>query len=442
MIYNSVQWNRVEGDFLQYVAAIAKNTRDNRGHIAKSILEGHSLGANLTWQTVSVALLSHEQIDPTSLAPTLTKRQIAGIATIFFVVAVVAIVAAMILTGTITLTAPLFLPLMAAASTSTGLTFVSLAGYVYNRRQLTKQYDYVIGFQQDQEGGKTPEKETRLGKLPKSSPMSPPPSSPNFSDPASFLTTPQSIISSAYSMGSPLDSPKTPNMDLTQLSNEELDGLARGETNPKAMVVIAEEFDDRGRDKEAFNLYKRAADLGCVEGMIDTGECYREGVGVNKNMTEAVRYFTLAARANDGLGMYLLGRCFMKGGEGLKQDLGCAIKAFESAVKAGHPEASYRLAKCHHASKNYGLALKYYTQAIATPGCKHRKKAEEAVVWLAKAKVDKVSPMTDADQMYLLGTQLEKNEDPTAPSAALDYYKAAAEKGHTNAARRLENLSK
>lgn len=97
-------------------------------------------------QTFDHAVSQNEPLKERVISAFAGKR-IAGVATIFFVAALVTVVAIMILTGTTGLAAPLFIPLAIAAGAATGLALISFAGYAYHRHKLNQQYKSIVPIQ-------------------------------------------------------------------------------------------------------------------------------------------------------------------------------------------------------------------------------------------------------------------------------------------------------
>ena len=134
--------------------------------------------------------------------------------------------------------------------------------------------------------------------------------------------------------------------------------------------------------KEALRCYREAGDLGNVEALFKLGDCYEKGLGVEKDLKEAVKWYRMAAeqgyaRAQSVLGWYYvngrvtidpkeaikwytkaaeqgytgspqglvqveLGDCYAKG-LGVEKDLKEAVKWYRKAAEQGHAQAKKRL---------------------------------------------------------------------------------------------------
>lgn len=94
------------------------------------------------------------------------------------------------------------------------------------------------------------------------------------------------------------------------------------------------------------------------------GYCYCHGIRVNIDLTEAIRWYTLAANQGNALGQCFLGTCYFDG-EGVDQNYQLAINYYELAAQQGHALAQRNLGICYeeglHYPKNYRKAVEYYT---------------------------------------------------------------------------------
>ncbi|CAG8820694.1 956_t:CDS:2, partial [Cetraspora pellucida] len=81
-----------------------------------------------------------------------------------------------------------------------------------------------------------------------------------------------------------------------------IDYCLNNQENPKALIVLAK-F-EKIKIKR-FDYYNKAAYLNNVEGIFLTGYCYRFGVEVDKDIRQAVIYFTLSASLEHSKATYL-----------------------------------------------------------------------------------------------------------------------------------------
>jgi len=97
------------------------------------------------------------------------------------------------------------------------------------------------------------------------------------------------------------------------------------------------------------------------------GYKYLEGDGVEKNVREAVKWFTLAADNGDVYAAYTLGRTF-HAGDGIPQDYAEAMKWFRVAAEMGDASSQYRVAEMYQTGtgidKDYIAAYAWLSLAI------------------------------------------------------------------------------
>jgi hypothetical protein len=95
----------------------------------------------------------------------------------------------------------------------------------------------------------------------------------------------------------------------------------------------------------AVYFYRRAADAGLVNAMINLGAMIRVGEGVDEpDPHEAARWFYRAARAGDPRAQYVLGVMVARG-DGLEQDRDAALQLIRLAAAQGLRNANLRLAE-------------------------------------------------------------------------------------------------
>ena len=102
------------------------------------------------------------------------------------------------------------------------------------------------------------------------------------------------------------------------------------------------------------------------DAQMNLAECFKNGLGVSKNLTEMVKWYTIAAEQKNVLAQYQLGLCYKKG-EGIDQDFEKAVKYFRYAACQGNSEAQNELGDCYYTgegvSKDFKLAVEYYQLA-------------------------------------------------------------------------------
>ncbi|MBP9753328.1 MAG: sel1 repeat family protein [Proteobacteria bacterium] len=168
---------------------------------------------------------------------------------------------------------------------------------------------------------------------------------------------------------------------------------------------------------EKSELIKQIADIGIIEIQHYYAFILYQGQGIEQNLTEAFKYFELAAdqghkEAQFNCGMMLYYE------EGIKQNLSKAFKYFKLAADEGHREAQYysavMLTLGHGIEKNLTEAFKYFKLA---------------------------ADLGHADAGYNCGCMLEKGKGIDKNlSEALIYYKLAADQGHKEAEKKHDDI--
>lgn len=118
-----------------------------------------------------------------------------------------------------------------------------------------------------------------------------------------------------------------------------------------------------GHPEDAVRLFREAAELGDPEAMVELGESYRTGEGVDEDDNAATLWFRRAAEAGDSWGMVSLGAMYLLGDGSDKE----AAQWFEKAVEQGNAAAMYDLASLYEkgrgVEKNLDKAKTLYRQS-------------------------------------------------------------------------------
>jgi TPR repeat protein len=83
---------------------------------------------------------------------------------------------------------------------------------------------------------------------------------------------------------------------------------------------------------EAVKWYRRAADFGLIEALINLGRMHESGLGVARNYSEAVKFYRIAAGKGDTEGQYNLGRMYEEG-KGVVKNNTEALKLYKLASR-------------------------------------------------------------------------------------------------------------
>lgn len=117
--------------------------------------------------------------------------------------------------------------------------------------------------------------------------------------------------------------------------------------DPVAQLAMGEKYKEgKGVAKdptEAIKWFRMAADQGDTNGMRELGAAYMKGEGFEKDPARAREYFAKGAEAGDFNCMYLLGWLYVRG-EGGPKDAKAAFPWLLKAAHAGHPGAQEELA--------------------------------------------------------------------------------------------------
>ena len=85
--------------------------------------------------------------------------------------------------------------------------------------------------------------------------------------------------------------------------------------------------------REAVSWFRKAAEQGHAEAENQLGECYRDGHGVEPDLSEAVRWFEKAVGQNNPEALFNLGFHYYAG-NGVRRDWKKAKELLERAVEA------------------------------------------------------------------------------------------------------------
>jgi len=117
---------------------------------------------------------------------------------------------------------------------------------------------------------------------------------------------------------------------------------------------------------EAMRFYRHAADLGFTSGFNNMGQMYMAGLGVPKDYSEAERLFRKAAEAGNAYATVNLGRLYVQG-FGVAKDYNEAVRLFRRASDSGNVPALGQLAMMYQngwgVTKDNGEAARLFRKA-------------------------------------------------------------------------------
>ena len=155
--------------------------------------------------------------------------------------------------------------------------------------------------------------------------------------------------------------------------------------DPNAQFKIAKIYDEGFEVEkdytEAVKWYRKAAEQGNDTAQCNLGVCYQYGQGVSKDLVEAVKWYRKAAEQGCDTAQCNLGVCY-EYGQGVSKNLVEAVKWYRKAAEQGYDRAQHRLGRCYEyglgMSTNYKEAVEWY------------KKAAEQGFSLAKERLEEI----------------------------------------------------
>ena len=123
--------------------------------------------------------------------------------------------------------------------------------------------------------------------------------------------------------------------------------------------LVSEELDDQ----ELFKKVEKLALSGDIEAQYNTGRCYEEGFGTEKNGAKAMSWYNTAAQQGHMEAQFRLA-CLYDFGENVLHNNVQAVKWYTMAAEQGKMEAQYNLAICYEdgngVEQDFQEAYKYY----------------------------------------------------------------------------------
>ena len=179
--------------------------------------------------------------------------------------------------------------------------------------------------------------------------------------------------------------------------------------NEAAKIELGEIQEDEKLMKEGFNALKKKVDSGDIHYANSLGYAYVFGVGTSLSIKEAMKYYEMAAKQNNAIGMTNLADLYIQENK-LK-------KAKPLLLKAAEKEYGYA---------QYLLAMNFFDL--------YSENNKEALHWLERAASNH-----EPEALYQLGVYyLEGDEADLAK--AINYFQRAAELNHADAALELSYI--
>ena len=174
--------------------------------------------------------------------------------------------------------------------------------------------------------------------------------------------------------------------------------------NEVTKITVGETQEDETLMKEGFNALKKKVDSGDMHYVDSLGYAYEFGIGTPFSIEEAMKYYEMAAKQNNTIGMTNLADLYLRENK-LKKAKPLLVKAAEKE----HGYAQYLLA----------MNFFYYKQ----------ENNKEALYWLEKSASN-----DEPEALYQLGLYYAEKADL---AKAIKYYQRAAELNNAEAALEL-----
>lgn len=169
------------------------------------------------------------------------------------------------------------------------------------------------------------------------------------------------------------------------------------------------------------------------------GKIYAEGVEVEQDWSQAVKWFRMSAQAGNSEGEYQFGLLFEKG-NGVPQDWGQAVGWYLKAAERGHADAQWKMGICHRDGREVPqdpIWAKVWLEKAARQG---QKEAQEALKQLEVMLAKGINPVEleraeaeggDAAAQCRMGRRFMEGVGVGKDEAAgAEWYRKAAEQGY------------
>lgn len=136
---------------------------------------------------------------------------------------------------------------------------------------------------------------------------------------------------------------------------------------PEADFIKGRQLLEARSYRQAFDRLMKAAAQGHVESQNEVGYMLMHGLGVKKNLKDAVAWFRKGASQGHSGSQNNLGILYLKGGPGIGQDDREALNWFRMAAEQGDPDGEFYLANMYRYGRgckpDADLALEWYRKA-------------------------------------------------------------------------------
>lgn len=147
--------------------------------------------------------------------------------------------------------------------------------------------------------------------------------------------------------------------------------------------------------KIQINLLKKQADAGDLNAQIEVARIYRSGTGIDPSFSNALKYYSMAARKNHPEALFFIAECQDKG-KGMPLSPEYAFQNYLKAAKQGHVESCVAVGHFYEvgraAFKDLTKAREFYEYA-ARKGSDEAKKKLANLLSRASVPLSAVSPL-------------------------------------------------
>lgn len=186
----------------------------------------------------------------------------------------------------------------------------------------------------------------------------------------------------------------------------------------------AEKYYSLGKFSQALYWYEKSANYEYPNGQYCLGRCYFDGEGIAQNYSEAVRWFRLSAEQGDQLGQISLGMCY-EFGKGVTQDNSEALRWYTLAAEQGHSYAQYIIAENYYKERSYSEALEWLTKSA-----EHGDADAQFALGEFYYSIHNFGTYERSFKEWCVQQNFDHFE---AKNTAFEWYKKAAEQGHSKA---------
>jgi hypothetical protein len=151
--------------------------------------------------------------------------------------------------------------------------------------------------------------------------------------------------------------------------------IAVNRNEPRYEYNLGRALDAAKKYQEAFQHYRRAADLGHPQAMNNLGVMLENGRGVSKDLRLAVEWYRKSAALGDIAALRNIGLAY-EWGRGVPMDGAEALRWYHTAIERGHHDAMLFVGRIHRAGngvpKNETVARAWFEKAGALGNVKAR----------------------------------------------------------------------